>query len=114
MCIHYRYIAEQGDVVIGRVTEVQMHAVYVPKAATLNHHTSHVKVAGKRWKIDLKSRQEAGLLLSAVNLPGGIQVMCIKRKAHSAKLTHHLCPNSLYASKEAEKCRRRAEHAEFL
>lgn len=46
-----RYTAEQGDVVIGRVTEV----------------------AVKRWKVDLKSRQEAGLLLSAVNLPGGIQ-----------------------------------------
>ncbi|GAX77838.1 hypothetical protein CEUSTIGMA_g5280.t1 [Chlamydomonas eustigma] len=46
-----RYTAEQGDVVIGRVTEV----------------------AGKRWKVNLKSRQEAGLLLSAVNLPGGMQ-----------------------------------------
>lgn len=46
-----RYTAEQGDVVIGRVSEV----------------------AVKRWKVDLKSRQEAGLLLSAVNLPGGIQ-----------------------------------------
>ena len=33
-----------------------------------------MQIAGKRWKIDLKSRQEAGLLLSAVNLPGGIQV----------------------------------------
>eukprot|EP00877_Chromochloris_zofingiensis_P000115 jgi/Chrzof1/10103/Cz04g27050.t1 len=46
-----RYSAELGDVVVGRVTEV----------------------AGKRWKIDLNSRQEAALLLSAVNLPGGIQ-----------------------------------------
>lgn len=32
-----------------------------------------LQVAGKRWKIDLNSRQEAALLLSAVNLPGGIQ-----------------------------------------
>mmetsp|Transcript_31083 Transcript_31083/g.69022 ORF Transcript_31083/g.69022 Transcript_31083/m.69022 type:complete len:304 (+) Transcript_31083:149-1060(+) len=46
-----RYTAEQGDVVIGRISEI----------------------AGKRWKVDLNSRQEAGLLLSAVNLPGGIQ-----------------------------------------
>lgn len=46
-----RYSAEQGDVVVGRISEV----------------------AVKRWKVDLKSRQEAGLLLSAVNLPGGIQ-----------------------------------------
>ncbi|MEW5298223.1 MAG: hypothetical protein WDW36_001370 [Sanguina aurantia] len=46
-----RYKAQQGDVVVGRVTEV----------------------AGKRWRIDINSSQEAHLLLSAVNLPGGIQ-----------------------------------------
>eukprot|EP00200_Dunaliella_tertiolecta_P011663 CAMPEP_0202388924 /NCGR_PEP_ID=MMETSP1127-20130417/80199_1 /ASSEMBLY_ACC=CAM_ASM_000462 /TAXON_ID=3047 /ORGANISM="Dunaliella tertiolecta, Strain CCMP1320" /LENGTH=310 /DNA_ID=CAMNT_0048990517 /DNA_START=228 /DNA_END=1160 /DNA_ORIENTATION=- len=46
-----RYDAAQGDVVVGRVTEL----------------------AGKRWKVDLASRHEASLLLSAVNLPGGIQ-----------------------------------------
>ncbi|KAK9844602.1 hypothetical protein WJX74_004455 [Apatococcus lobatus] len=46
-----RYAAEIGDVVVGRVTEV----------------------AGKRWRVDLKSRQDAALMLSAVNLPGGIQ-----------------------------------------
>ncbi|KAF6260367.1 hypothetical protein COO60DRAFT_900607 [Scenedesmus sp. NREL 46B-D3] len=32
-----------------------------------------VQIAGKRWKVDLNSRQEAGLLISAVNLPGGVQ-----------------------------------------
>jgi exosome complex component RRP4 len=31
------------------------------------------QLAGKRWKVDLASRHEASLLLSAVNLPGGIQ-----------------------------------------
>ncbi|WIA09572.1 hypothetical protein OEZ85_008964 [Tetradesmus obliquus] len=46
-----RYTPEVGDVVVGRVTEI----------------------AGKRWKVDLNSRQEAGLLISAVNLPGGVQ-----------------------------------------
>ncbi|KAJ9527697.1 hypothetical protein QJQ45_025976, partial [Haematococcus lacustris] len=46
-----RYDAAQGDVVVGRVTEV----------------------AGKRWKVDLAARQEASLLLSAVHLPGGAQ-----------------------------------------
>ncbi|GAB4813623.1 hypothetical protein N2152v2_000669 [Parachlorella kessleri] len=46
-----RYGAEVGDVVVGRVTEV----------------------AGKRWRVDLGSRGEASLLLSAVNLPGGVQ-----------------------------------------
>ena len=45
-----------------------------PYAYTLFLLLPFVQIAGKRWKIDLKSRQEAGLLLSAVNLPGGIQV----------------------------------------
>eukprot|EP00897_Mesotaenium_endlicherianum_P007340 jgi/Mesen1/6634/ME000034S06091 len=46
-----RYTAETGDVIIGRVTDV----------------------AGKRWKVDVGSAQDAQLQLSAVNLPGGIQ-----------------------------------------
>lgn len=46
-----RYNPETGDVVLGRVTEI----------------------AGKRWKLDVNSRQDAILQLSAVNLPGGIQ-----------------------------------------
>ncbi|KAG8447606.1 hypothetical protein GDO86_014930 [Hymenochirus boettgeri] len=44
-----RYNGEVGDVVVGRITEVQQ----------------------KRWKIDTKSRLDSVLLLSAVNLPGG-------------------------------------------
>lgn len=47
-----RYVAELGDVVVGRVTDV----------------------AGKRWKVDVSAQQAAILMLSAVNLPGGIQV----------------------------------------
>lgn len=46
-----RYAAEVGDVVVGRVVEI----------------------GGKRWRMDLNSRGDAYLLLSAVNLPGGIQ-----------------------------------------
>jgi len=46
-----RYVAECGDVLVGRVVEI----------------------SGKRWKLDINSRQAATLLLSAVNLPGGIQ-----------------------------------------
>ncbi|KAG2445678.1 hypothetical protein HXX76_000286 [Chlamydomonas incerta] len=49
--LNSRYNAEQGDVVVGRVADL----------------------AGKAWRVDLKSRQEAKLLLSAVHLPGGIQ-----------------------------------------
>lgn len=47
-----RYYGEIGDVVIGRVTEVQQ----------------------KRWKLDTNSRLDSVLLLSSVNLPGGEQV----------------------------------------
>ncbi|CAD7700637.1 unnamed protein product [Ostreobium quekettii] len=46
-----RYIAETGDVVVGRVTSI----------------------AGRRWKVDLHTRQRAELSLAAVILPGGIQ-----------------------------------------
>mmetsp|Transcript_40358 Transcript_40358/g.67635 ORF Transcript_40358/g.67635 Transcript_40358/m.67635 type:complete len:317 (-) Transcript_40358:1778-2728(-) len=46
-----RYTAECGDVIVGRVVEI----------------------AGKRWKVDVNSRQASSLQLSAVNLPGGLQ-----------------------------------------
>uniref|UniRef100_A0A915IXD4 Ribosomal RNA-processing protein 4 n=1 Tax=Romanomermis culicivorax TaxID=13658 RepID=A0A915IXD4_ROMCU len=44
-----RYNGEVGDVVIGRITEVQY----------------------KRWKVDTNARLDSVLLISSVNLPGG-------------------------------------------
>lgn len=44
-----RYVGEVGDVVIGRVVEVQQ----------------------KRWKLETNSKMDSILLLSSVNLPGG-------------------------------------------
>ena len=44
-----RYQGEIGDVVVGRITEVQQ----------------------KRWKVDTNAKLDAALLLSSVNLPGG-------------------------------------------
>ncbi|KAJ2355043.1 Exosome complex component rrp4 [Coemansia erecta] len=55
-----RYSGEIGDIVVGRVTEV----------------------ASKRWRVDVNSRQDAMLLLSSINLPGGIQ----RRKSDSDEL----------------------------
>ncbi|GJQ14065.1 hypothetical protein GpartN1_g5856.t1 [Galdieria partita] len=49
--IRARYSAEVGDVVVGRIRDV----------------------VSRRWKVDVNSRQDAVLLLSAVNLPGGVQ-----------------------------------------
>ncbi|POS73862.1 exosome complex exonuclease Rrp4 [Diaporthe helianthi] len=46
-----RYTPEVGDLVVGRIVEVQ----------------------SKRWRVDVGSTQLAGLPLSAINLPGGIQ-----------------------------------------
>ncbi|CAI5512667.1 unnamed protein product [Closterium sp. Naga37s-1] len=46
-----RYVAQTGDVVVGRVTEL----------------------APKRWKLAVGSAHEAQLMLSAINLPGGAQ-----------------------------------------
>lgn len=47
--IELRYGGEIGDVVIGRVVDVQQ----------------------KRWKVDTNSRLYSNLLLSSINLPGG-------------------------------------------
>lgn len=44
-----RYQGEIGDVVVGRITEVQQ----------------------KRWKVDTNAKLDSALLLSSVNLPGG-------------------------------------------
>lgn len=44
-----RYIGEIGDVIVGRIREVQQ----------------------KRWKVDTNSKLDSVLLLSSVNLPGG-------------------------------------------
>ena len=48
-----RYNPEVGDLVVGRITDVQP----------------------RRWKVDVNSRQDAILMLSSVNLPGGVQVL---------------------------------------
>ncbi|EIW78983.1 hypothetical protein CONPUDRAFT_59195 [Coniophora puteana RWD-64-598 SS2] len=58
--ISTRYNPEVGDLVVGRITEVQP----------------------KRWKVDANSRQDAVLMLSSVNLPGGVQ----RRKLESDEL----------------------------
>ena len=46
-----RYVGEIGDIVIGRVIEVL-----------------------QKWRMDIHARQDGGLMLSAINLPGGVQV----------------------------------------
>ncbi|CAG8662967.1 11697_t:CDS:2 [Acaulospora morrowiae] len=58
--LHARYTGNIGDLVIGRITEV----------------------SNKRWKVDINSRQDAVLLLSAINLPGGVQ----RRKTEADEL----------------------------
>lgn len=52
-----RYVGEIGDVIVGRITEVQQ----------------------KRWKVDTNSRLDSVLLLSSVNLPGGelVSIICV-------------------------------------
>ncbi|CAN0030367.1 unnamed protein product [Ectocarpus sp. 8 AP-2014] len=51
--IKSRYIGEVGDLVVGRVTEVQ----------------------SKRWSVEVGAHRSAVLMLSSVNLPGGQQRM---------------------------------------
>jgi len=55
-----RYQGEVGDIVVGRVAEVQQ----------------------RLWRVDVNGRQDALLMLSAVNLPGGV----LRRRTTSDEL----------------------------
>lgn len=55
-----RYRPEVGDLIVGRISEVQ----------------------SKRWKVEAGARQSAVLMLGSVNLPGGVQ----RRKLESDEL----------------------------
>ncbi|KTW28141.1 hypothetical protein T552_02000 [Pneumocystis carinii B80] len=55
-----RYLPEIGDLVVGKI----------------------VKVGHKRWKVDIGSKQDAILMLSSINLPGGI----LRRKSETDEL----------------------------
>ena len=68
----YRYVGEVGDVVVGRVVEVQQ----------------------KRWKVDTFSRLESVLLLSSINLPGGVLVSLSIPLAHTLSLSLPPLPRS--------------------
>ncbi|EWC48856.1 hypothetical protein DRE_00161 [Drechslerella stenobrocha 248] len=48
--LRFRYVPEIGDLVVGRILEVQT----------------------KRWRVDIAAPHSATLLLSSINLPGGI------------------------------------------
>ena len=37
------------------------------------------KVSARRWKVDANSRQDAVLMLTSINLPGGVQVKILTR-----------------------------------
>eukprot|EP00899_Mesostigma_viride_P011876 jgi/Mesvir1/2068/Mv02322-RA.1 len=69
-----RYNPENGDVIVGRVIEIQ----------------------GKRWKLDINARQEAVLMLSAVNLPGGIQRR--RTQVDELNMRHLYCERELLSA----------------
>lgn len=60
-CILSRYNGEIGDVVIGRIIEVQQ----------------------RRWKVETHAKLDSSLLLSSVNLPGGELVSFFNGSRHS-------------------------------
>ena len=67
-----RYNAEVGDLVVGRITEVRSYYI-VPFTTNITF-----QVQPRRWKVDVGSRQDAVLMLSSVNLPGGVQVSFLR------------------------------------
>ncbi|CAG8523324.1 15188_t:CDS:2 [Acaulospora colombiana] len=70
-----RYAPEVGDLVIARIVEV---GILLALILTL----TWLQVQPRRWKVDANGRQAAILMLSSVNLPGGIQ----RRKLESDEL----------------------------
>ena len=58
--VRSRYAGDIGDVIVGRITSVE----------------------DKKWKVDVNSSKDAVLLLSSVNLPGGVQ----RRKTQADEL----------------------------
>ena len=72
----YRYTPEIGDLVIGRIVEV----------------------GPLRWRVEANARQDAVLMLSSVNLPGGVQVSDTPSSAPSFSMTvlffPHIVPSS--------------------
>lgn len=65
-----RYNPEVGDLVVGRITEVSA----LPDRCLVRLCAYNTQVQPRRWKVDANSRQDAVLMLSSVNLPGGVQV----------------------------------------
>ena len=47
---------------------------YVPITPAQSSLAQVNQVQPRRWKVDANSRQDAVLMLSSVNLPGGVQV----------------------------------------
>jgi len=72
--LNSRYQPEVGDVVVGRILEV----------------------ADKRWRVDVNSRIHAVLMLSAVDLPGGVQ----RRRTHqdALEMRTFYCENDLISA----------------
>lgn len=80
--IRTRYNPEVGDLVVGRITEVRCMF-----SSTLERLIKfYLQVQPRRWKVDANSRQDAVLMLSSVNLPGGVQ----RRKLESDELQMRL------------------------
>ncbi len=64
-------------VVLPHVYTEHTHTHNIHAHLTRKHliiQTPHqMQISGKKWRVDLHSKQEAGLQLSAVHLPGGVQ-----------------------------------------
>lgn len=67
-----RYRGEVGDLVVGRIVEVGPLPVLSSRLQA--DVSSCVQVGPKRWKVETHASQNAVLMLSSINLPGGVQV----------------------------------------
>lgn len=80
--LNLRYKPEVGDIVIGRVIEVHFYNISVVCLfAFTPFHCQYftdcfVQVAQNFWRLDINCNKNAYLMLSAMNMPDGVQVFC--------------------------------------
>lgn len=60
--------------VVGRIVEVRLRFLSTSRHSATHSACVSFQVGPKRWKVETHASQNAVLMLSSINLPGGVQV----------------------------------------
>ena len=109
--------------VVGRITEVGRSA---PRERVGHASADHIEapppplsvlarsqVGQRRWKVDTNARQEAVLLLSSINLPGGVQVGGVPGESARVQLGAGSAHHTRLAVWSGDEQRRKSESDEL-